>query len=145
MAHARQTIREAVATTLTGLSTTASRVYQTRFHRLAQTDLPCLLIYTLAETVERSAMTDGKSLVRNLSLRVEGVAEATSNLDDTLDNIGAEVEAALNETSPASVEELVLQNVEINISTEGEKPTGMIAMDYLITYRQTSGTPSEIL
>jgi len=90
-------------------------------------------------------MTDGKSLVRNLNLRVEGVAEATSNLDDNLDNIGAEVEAALNETSPASVEELLLQNVEINISTEGEKPVGMIAMDYLITYRQTSGTPSEIL
>lgn len=38
--HVRQQIREAVATTLTGLSTTSTRVFQSRLRPLVDADLP---------------------------------------------------------------------------------------------------------
>ena len=145
MSHARQTIREAIATLVTGLTTTGARVYQTRFYRLGQNQLPCLLVYTLEETIERSAMTINKTLVRNLTVRVEGAAEAVANLDDTLDTISAEVEAALSGQLPAGVEEFYLNQVQINLSTEGERPVGAVGMDFICRFRQTEGTPSEIL
>lgn len=145
MSHARQTIREAIATLVTGLTTTGARVYQTRYYRLGQAHLPCLLVYTLEESIDRSAMSKSNTLVRNLTVRIEGAAEATSNLDDTLDSIGEQVENALAGTSPAGVEELYLQSVQINLSTEGEKPVGVVAMDFVCRYRQTEGTASQIL
>ena len=52
MAHVRQQLRERAATTLTGLTTTGSRVYQSRIYPLGAANLPGLLIYTKSEASE---------------------------------------------------------------------------------------------
>lgn len=143
MSHARQQIREAVATLVTGLTTTGSNVFQSRVYRLQASELPALLVYTNTETVERSHMTSG--LVRELTLRVEGIAKALANIDDTLDTIGAEVEAALGGQEPAGVEDLVLQSADVTINGEGEQQVGAIVMDYLVRYRTNEAAPETIL
>lgn len=143
MSHARQQIREAVATLVTGLTTTGSNVFQSRVYRLQASELPALLVYTNSETVERSHMTSG--LVRELTLRVEGIAKALADIDDTLDTIGAEVEAALGGQEPAGVEDLVLQSADVTINGEGEQQVGAIVMDFLVRYRTNQAAPETIL
>jgi hypothetical protein len=54
--HVRQQIRERVATTLTGLTTTGSKVYQSRVYPLAANNLPGLLVFTNSETSEPDQM-----------------------------------------------------------------------------------------
>ena len=49
MAHARQTIREAAATKVTGLTSTSTRVFQSRM--VPQETLPCLLVATNDEEI----------------------------------------------------------------------------------------------
>ena len=143
MSHARQQIRDAVAALLTGLTTTGSHVFQSRVYRLQASELPALLVYTNSETVERSHMTSG--LVRELTLRVEGIAKALADIDDTLDTIGAEVEAALGGQEPAGVEDLVLQSADVTINGEGEQQVGAIVMDFLVRYRTNQAAPETIL
>ena len=143
MSHARQQIREAVATLVTGLTTTGSNVFQSRVYHLQASELPALLVYTNSETVERSHMTTG--LVRELTLRVEGIAKALADIDDTLDTIGAEVEAALGGQEPAGVEDLVLQSADVTINGEGEQQVGAIVMDFLVRYRTDQADPETIL
>lgn len=47
MSHARQKIRDAVVTLITGLTTTGTRVYDTKLYNLDPSeDLPGLVVYT---------------------------------------------------------------------------------------------------
>ena len=144
--HLRRQIRERVATDLTGLTTTGSRVFQTRIFNLEKSKLPCLLIYSEEEVAEISAMGNPRTVSRNLSLVVEGYAKATSNLDDTLDQISKEVDTAM--AGDIKINNLAtdsnLQDVSISYSGEGSKPIGVIRFVYLINYRNPENTPDSV-
>ena len=92
--HIRQQIRERVGTTLTGLTTTGSNVFQSRVYNLEDSKLPAIIIYTKSEDSELLEMGSTRTLQRNLSLVVEAYVKANSNYDDTIDTIAKEVEAA---------------------------------------------------
>jgi ABC-type transporter Mla subunit MlaD len=79
---------------------------------------------------------------RSLSVRVEGYARATSNLDDTLDTISAEVETAVaNSTSiDALLTDLELSSTEVSF-TEGDREIGVITMDFGVIYTVASNDP----
>ena len=70
--HVRQQIREQVATTVTGLATTGSNVFQSRVYPLSDSNMPALLVYSTSEDSATDIM--GPSLVTNreLSVVVEG-------------------------------------------------------------------------
>ena len=129
MSHARQQIREAVATLVTGLTTTGSRVFQSRFYRVQASELPALFIYSTDESIERETIGTGPYLRRELSIRIEGMAKALDNLDDTLDTIGEEVEDALGGQLPAGVDDFRIRSVAIDYSGGGEQPVGVIRID----------------
>ena len=93
--HIRQQIRERVGTTLTGLTTTGSNVFQSRVYNLEGSKLPAIIIYTKSEDSELLEMGSTRTLQRNLSLVVETYVKANSNYDDTIDTIAKEVEAAM--------------------------------------------------
>ena len=95
MSHVRQQLRERAATTLTGLTTTGTKVYQSRVYPLGAANLPGLLIYTKSEDSEAVTMSGARTLLRNLSLVIEGYVKAVSNYDDTVDTIAKEVETAM--------------------------------------------------
>ena len=57
--------------------------------------LPGLCIYTKDETAEISVMGATRTVQRDLDLVVEGYAKTANNLDDTLDQIGKELEVAM--------------------------------------------------
>ena len=60
MAHIRKTIRENVKTAITGLSTTGTSVYETRYFPLQTGNLPALIVYTLDETIEEETSMEKK-------------------------------------------------------------------------------------
>ena len=133
MAHARQTIREAAATKVTGLTSTSTRVFQSRM--VPQETLPCLLVTTNDEEIVPGTIND--IIERHLDLVITGVAKQSSTVDDALDTIAAEVETAMA-TFTYRAE---LQSIAVDFDEMLEKPVGKIALGYRITYLTATGTP----
>ncbi len=143
MAHVRKQIRDAAAVLVTGLTTTGTNVFVSRVYPVDAANLPCLLVYTISETVEPENMGSPRTYGRDLKLAVEGIAQANSNLDDTLDLIGSEVETALGAdlTITATAKSITLEGVEIGLSEVGEKPAGSIRMTFGVYYRTAENAP----
>ena len=141
--HARQTIREAIAALITGLSTTGANVYQSRVY--PHDTLPCLTIYSINEAVV-DVIFDGTQS-RELSLIIEGRAKATSNLDDTLDTIAAEVEAAVmaDQYLTDSVKLIELAETEIDFFDDIEQPAGIVRLTFIVSYRTNEADPTTLI
>lgn len=137
--HVRQQIREAVVTALTGLTTTAARIHDSRIYELRS--LPALVVYATDEISEPSDLS-GK-IDRELTVRVEGYAKAVSSVEDTIDTIGKEIEVAIDtdQTFGGLAMRTILDSVNIDLSGEGEKPLAVLTMDYKILYRTAKGSP----
>lgn len=140
MAHVRQQIRDQVVTNLTGLSTTAARVYPSRVYPAGDDSLPCLCIYTDGEEVERE---DSETQRRRVTLRVEGYVKAASDVDDTLDDISAEVETALfaDEFLNGIAKGIDLAEVEKALAHESEQPVGIVTMIFTAHCMTAVGAP----
>jgi hypothetical protein len=134
--HIRQQIREYFGTTLTGLSTTGSNVYESRVYPIENTKLPALVIYTKSETSEPIVIGTDRVMSRELSVIVEGYAKATTNFDDTIDTISKEVEQAIaaDRTLDGKAKDTYLESTEIEFNGEGEKPLGYVSLTFLTNY-----------
>ena len=134
--HIRQQIREYFGTTLTGLTTTGSNVYESRVYPIENTKLPALVIYTKSETSEPLVIGTDRVMSRELSVVVEGYAKATSNFDDTIDTISKEVEEAIaaDRTLDGLAKDTYLESTEIEFNAEGEKPLGYVSLTFLTNY-----------
>ncbi len=141
--HLRRRIRSRVATTLTGLSTTGSNVFQSRVYPMESADLPGLCIYTNSETVDIASIGATRTLFRELNLMIEGYASASTNLEDTLDQIGKEIEVAFS--GDIKINNLAmdshLTDVEVSLSGDGSTGMGVIRHTYLVTYQNLENTP----
>ena len=149
MSHARQAIREAAATLLTGLATTGSRVHQSRlpYVTLGDAELPALLVVTEDEDVEPVTSDTPAVQARHVSLVVSGLAKIGTNLDDTLDTIAAEVEAQLGEILTVSLKKLpaVLTSLKAAIDGNLETDVGRIDLTYRVAYFTAAGAPGTLL
>ncbi len=134
--HIRQQIREYFGTTLTGLSTTGSNVYESRVYPLENAKLPALIIYTKSETSEPIVIGTDRVMSRELAVVVEGYAKATSDFDDTIDTISKEVEQAIaaDRTLDGKAKDTYLESTEIEFNGEGEKPLGYVSLTFLTNY-----------
>lgn len=145
MPHVREQIRDAVVTACTGLATTGTRVYRERLYQLRAADLPGLRIYCGAEQVEPDRLGASHGLQRDMDLMVEGLARATSDLDETLDDICAEVEAALcaDITLGGKAKLLYLAAIDDpEQSDESDQPTGLVRLRFRVQYRTLNTTPT---
>jgi hypothetical protein len=145
--HRRQAVREAIGTALTGLTTTGSRVFQSRVYPLETADLPGLLIFTGGETISPSTIHGPAVLERTLTVRVVGVARQTSNLDDTLDLIVKEVEIAVAGMSIAGIAtEITLTSIdEPELTGTSDQPTGQATMNFEVGYFTAENAPDVAL
>lgn len=135
MAHKRKQIRDQVETVLTGLATTGANVFASRVYPLKASNLPGLLIYTVEEESEPGG---SRAIDRMLSLAVEGHIKTVGGaIDDTLDLIAEEVEAAID--ADRSLNDLAvyayIASTEIEFDAESDKPVGIIIMKFSINYR----------
>jgi hypothetical protein len=144
--HVRQQVREALATLLTGLATSASRVYQSRILPLEDSEMPALLIATNEEEIEAMSVNANPLLERSLNIAVTAVAKASANLDDTLDVSIKEVEMAINASVLANtlnglVKDMTLQNIQVEMNAEADKPIGWAVMTFKATYYTQAAAP----
>jgi hypothetical protein len=144
--HLRRQIREAVATLLTGLTTTGNRVFKSRVQTLQDNQLPALVILTNEETVTQSTIHSNPLLERQLSVQVIAKAKANTNLDDTLDQIIKEVEMAVFASNAANtlgglVKGLVLDSIDITFNGEAETKVGEAVMAFTAVYFNQAATP----
>ena len=91
MTHARQDIREQVATTL---RTEFANVYTSRAKVLFEQDMPAVLVYTTTETIQKERWdTDGfGNLFRDLEIAIEAVDIGKDDLDDKLDAMAEKIQ-----------------------------------------------------
>jgi hypothetical protein len=143
--HARQQIREAVATALTGLTTTATRVFQSRMRPASDSQVPCLLITCDSELIESTVQSRQQ---RELTLTIQGIAKGTTTLDDTLDQIALEVETALQAAGSLGGKVpggLVLQRHQVEFDDSLDKPVGVIVMEFKAGFFTTAGVPGSFV
>ena len=143
MSHVRQQIRERVASTCTGLTTTGSNVFQSRVYPLDNVSLPALLIYTKSESSSTDTMGSSLGLNRQLEVVIEGYVKTTSDFDDVIDSICSEVETALGTDRDLGglSKSQYLTGIESDFNGEGEKPVGVVTMTYAVQYRTTTTAP----
>lgn len=136
MAHVRQQIRENIGTTLTGLATTGSNVFETRLFPIGEAKLPAICIYTNSEEAEYSTITPPRSQMRELSVAVEFYVKATTNLDDTLDTIAVEIEEALatDLTRGGLAKDTKVTTFEADYTAEGEQSVGIGRFTVVVSY-----------
>ena len=146
MAHLRQSIRERIATDVTGLTPTGTNVFQSRVYPIEDSSLPCLLVYSTSEDSEVTEMASPRPMTRTLNVVVQGVVGATTP-DDTLDLISKEVEVAL--AGDVSINSLAnnsfLSSTEIEFNAEGAKPIGTVILNYVVEYRNLDNNPESAI
>lgn len=134
MSHVRQQIRDQLKATLTGLTTTGANVFASRVypHEL----LPSLAIYSTGEELSDES---GTRQLRLLNIVVEARVKAVDNFDDTLDNIGAEIETAIftdgDTTLGGTCKDIDLDGVDIEYSGESDQPIALMHMRFVALYR----------
>lgn len=141
--HVRQQIRERIATTITGLSTTGANVFQSRVYPLDVDSLPALLVYTSSESSDVDVMGTTLGMNRMLNVSIEAYVKATVDFDDIVDDICKEVEIALgaDRTLNNLAKFQYLSSTEIQFNGEGDKPVGVVTMGYAVQYRTTTTAP----
>ncbi len=134
MAHVRQTIRDHIVSAVTGLSTTGANVFPSRVYPIAAGKMPGLAVYTLSEAVEAQTLRPPRGLVRILEISIEAYVEGSTN-DDVLDNICAEVEAAVaaDITRGGNAKDTILVSFEADFA-DGERPLVVGRLTYQVTY-----------
>lgn len=145
MAHMRKTIRDAVVTLLTGLTSTGARVYPSRLYPYdpAEAGGAGLMVYTVSE----SSLLEGRTLTRELDLVIEVVAQVNGTLDDDLDTIAVEVETAMGDDPALGFNGPVdsyLKSTQVALRKDGEKETGGLVMTYGVMYRTTQDNPEAL-
>ena len=136
MAHVRKLIRDNITTTLTGLTTTGSNVFQTRLFSLTDAKLPAVCIYTRAEATEYSTLTPPRTQMRSLDVSIEFFVQATSALDNSLDQIALEIEEALatDLTRGGRAKDTQVTEFEADYNSDGEQSIGVGRLTVSVTY-----------
>ena len=141
--HVRQQIRERIGTTLTGLTTTGSNVFESRVYPLEDSKLPALIIYTKSEESMPIEIGSNRTMERSLTVNIEGYVKANSNFDDTVDTICKEVETAMatDITLNGLAKDSFLETTEIEFNAEGEKPVCFVTMSFKVDYYVLESSP----
>ena len=143
--HLHRQIRDKIETALTGLTTSATRVYANRLQPMIDANLPGLRIYADDEAVEAQTIHTPYLMERALRLTVECCAKAASNLDDTLDLMSKEVEIALAAGITMSSRLYVPVYAGMNYDDEqADKPVGVKRLNFVITYACMSNAPDTL-
>ena len=121
---------------MTGLTTTGSRVYQTRLFPLATAKLPGLCVYTRSETTEYASVGRPRTQVRDLEVLVEAYVKGTSSVDNTIDTIAVEVEEALytDVTRGGNAKDTQITSFEVDYDGEGDQSIGVARFTISVTY-----------
>lgn len=141
--HVRNQIRNKIVELVTGLTTTADRVFASRLYPLQSEELPGLCVFTRAEEVDEEEGKLEQLQHRDVFIIVAGYDKVTAGLDDNLDTIAAEVETAVfaDRFLSGLVMLLDIVSTEIELNVEQETPFGEILITFRARYFTVEGSP----
>lgn len=148
MAHHRETIRKAIATAVTGLTTTGDNVFPSRVDAYEDQALPALGVFGVSETVDEESIELGGHVgMRRYTVAVEGRARNANpvTLHDTLDDIAAEVEVAVMAAQDAGslgVNLCTLTGTELELDAGAQQPTGLARLEFVCEYWLDAASPA---
>lgn len=142
MKHARQKIREAVATALGAIS--GVTVYRSRVYPIVATPVISVFGNDEESSSENETMPSPRRYSRTMALNIEISVEAVSNYDDLADDFAAQVEAIIEAdiTLAGTATECTLRRTTERSSGNSDKPVAIVTLTYEVWYR-TSGTDPE--
>lgn len=144
--HIRKQIRAAAVTALTGLTTTGSRVYDSRVYPMQDAQLPGLRIDTADEQIAIGSMGVGRLHERSLDLVVQACVKENTTYNDTIDTIIKEVEVAIAANQGIGGAKYVqLKSINVANAGEGEKPVAVATMTFEVFYITALGAPDVAL
>lgn len=133
MPHVRQSIRDDIISTVTGLAATGARVYKSRVYPMDADKLPGLCVYTKDESSTVTTMGPNRTISRTLTIVIEAYVKALTGYDDSLDAIALQVETALmtDRTRDGLAKDTQITSFQADFSGQGEQPvaTGIITVD----------------
>lgn len=127
-------------TALTGLAQTGTNVFDSRTLPLTAA-FPALCVYINSEAANYDDSQGGCAVMREAALTVEGYHKGDD--DATLDQIALEVEGALytDQTFGGLAQYLEIDGTDVSREGEGEKLTGVIALNFKLAYMAAQGSP----
>ena len=151
MTHLRKTIRDSVATLVTGLATTGARVYKSRNLPLTTAEFPCLCVYARSDTpdYDQAAFSGGKAYpVRTVDVHIQGYVKDSDakTIENTLDLIAEEVETVLFSGDGILGGSIGtnLGSQTISLDDAGDETLGTIDMSFDVLYRIIEGVPGTL-
>lgn len=137
MAHQRQIIREAAAEQLRGKTGAETRVFESRVTPFKRLELPAIAVYSLEESIDPdSRLTSPRVLTRDVKIAVDAAVKLLEDVDDAIDTLSAEIEAAVqaDPTFSGAANDAVLESTTIDLVPDGEKPMGVLRLVYAVRY-----------
>ena len=141
--HVRTQIREAVVTEVTGLTTTGTKVHDSRVWIFEDLDLPAINVTTIEDELAEESEGQGLSQTRLLTVVIEARVKATTDYAATLDNIDKEITEALADAtevqSSTTLKNLTLtvewRGWEMTITDTQDQPVLLGVSTFLATYK----------
>lgn len=145
MSHVREQLRKAVATAVTGLTTTGAKVYTNRVYPVEPDDCPCLVIRSDGDDIEAQTIHQPQIQKRDTIIKIEAHVSAVSDtVEDEIDTICAEVETAIANASSSLVKGMYLRGTRIEFD-QGEQPIGRATMVFTKDLYTESNAPQTAL
>jgi len=140
--HRRESILQAIGAALTGLTTTGSNVTRARAYRISSSGLPHLTIEQGLDQ-RRDDGEQGDDIDRDLAVIVTARVRDIGNLETDLNQISAEVYAALTADRSQGLAYVYDTNIDSETAPEieageTEQPVAMMSMTYVITYSHST-------
>jgi len=135
MSEKRKAIRQKVVERLLYKTRAEDRVFSNPARSIWSEQLPAVIVYSRSENVSEFSSAP-RTLKRQLRLTIECVAAADEGLDDELDELAEEVEAAIgsDESLDGLSTDCVLEEADLQLKGDGNTIVGSCALTYLVTY-----------
>ena len=153
MSHARQIIREAVATILAATPVAWESVTESRIASTLQI-WPYLMVFSESEQSDPSTVNNPCIYDRRMTLTVAGMLRLpgsgdTYTIEDEMDAIASEIETKLTQTALRAIVQIhsmYLKNTSMDVVIEENGiDHAEIIMSYEINYATLEGVPSSLI
>jgi len=143
MAHIRKEIRDDIITTVTGLDTTGKNVFRSRVHPITANKLPAIAVFNKSEEVLYGTQRAPRLQERTAVYDIEIYVKATTDYDNTLDQICLEVEEALTTdlTRGNSARDTRITSFVADFNGDGEQPLAVARLTVEVTYQVRENNP----
>ena len=147
MSHARQQIREAVATALTTDLAGTATVTEGRTWIQQQPELPHVSVYTVTEESDQD-QTSFDALYRELALVCEITVKGVDGnaASDALDVLAESIEQSLGTRRQViGIQDLYPESWDVTLTSDGDQVNGAASLTYSCQYRTVIGQPDLIV